>query len=489
MPKIRYYVEVKKPKLKLFNTQTQRLEVFTPITQDLVKMYNCGPTVGGVQHIGNLLPPVYTNVLRRTLESWGYNVQQVTNITDFGHLTSDADDGEDKMTLALLREGLPLTLESMSAVAEKFADTYFQDVKKLGITLEAVKYPRASAYIPQQIAIVTSLQEKGFAYETKDGVYFETSLLLSYGKLGGLVLDEEQAETRIHRKTEKHCLNDFALWKKSSDRLGWDSPWGMGFPGWHTECVAMIFALLGKEIDIHTGGIEHVAIHHNNEIAQAETYSGKVLSRYWLHNNHITIDGKKISKSIGNTVYLSDILKRSIDPMSLRYWFLTGHYRTPMNFTWEALEGADTARTRLARFFTQLPELETDYSETAYKEFVADIDLHLSNDISTAQALARVWELVKSRQVSESTKRASILYADNILNIGLTHMPSDTLPHRPLAASHIPDKIAELVLQRLKAREEKNFKLADALRKEAEQHGFTIKDTLEGSEVFVKSLI
>ncbi len=470
--------------LKLFNTISRSLETFTPLTLGHVKMYNCGPTVGNVQHIGNLLPPVYTNVLRKTLELWGYEVEQVTNITDFGHLTSDADDGEDKMTMALLREKLPLTLENMSIVAEKFASVYFDDVTAMGVDIKKIPYPRASEYIPQQIALISSLQEKGYAYETSDGVYFDTALLPQYGKLGGLVADENVEESRVEARAEKHSPHDFALWKKSPSGLGWGSTWGQGFPGWHTECVAMIFALLGKQIDIHTGGIEHIAIHHNNEIAQAETVSGKAFAHYWLHNNHITIDGKKISKSLGNTVYLSDIIGRGLSPLALRYWFLTGHYRTPMNFTWDALEGAETARKRLIKTFSVLEDTPAEPDQ----DFVQEFNTHLSNDLSTAQALARVWELVKSSEVSPATKRASMLYADTILGIGLASSEPSTA-HTPVDLTTLSTDVAALVERRLEAKRAKDFALADSLRKEIEQHGFDVKDTPLGSELFTKPVV
>ncbi|MDZ4226124.1 MAG: cysteine--tRNA ligase, partial [Patescibacteria group bacterium] len=344
------------PPLKLHNTLLGTLEEFSPLSSSKVKMYNCGPTPYDRQHIGNMVPPVLADVLRRTLEAWGYKVTQVMNITDFGHLTGDnegnPDEGEDKMTRGLAREGLKPTMANMRKLAEKYAGLFFEDVELLGVDTKRVAYPRASDYIPEQIALIKTLVQKGYAYEIADGVYYDTVRFKGYGKLGNINLEGQRTGVRVAEKADKKNPHDFVLWKKS-EKMGWPSPWGKGFPGWHIECTAMIFKLLGKQIDIHTGGIEHVPVHHNNEIAQAEAATGKQFVTYWLHNAHITVEGKKISKSLGNTVYLTQIVDRGLNPRALRYWFLTGHYRTPMNFTWEAIEGADQALKRLTRAYLE----------------------------------------------------------------------------------------------------------------------------------------
>ena len=465
------------PALRFHNTLSGEREVFVPLLPGQVKMYNCGPTPYDRQHIGNLFPPVVVNVLRRTLEIWGHRVKQVTNITDFGHLTSDADEGEDKMTKGLKREGLALTHENMRVLAEKYTKIFLEDLRLLGVDTNSITFPRASDYIPDQIALIKTLEEKSYAYKTKNGVYFDISRFPGYGKLGGINLAGLKEGARVEKNLEKRNPFDFALWKLNR-KLGWESPWGKGFPGWHIECTAMIFKLLGKQIDIHTGGIEHIPVHHNNEIAQAESATGKQYVRYWLHNAHITIEGKKVAKSLGNTIYLSQIIDRGLSPLVLRYWYLTGHYRTPMNFTWEALEGASQALTRLTRLYLEFDTRK----ETADKAFLKDFYAAMANDLDTPKALARVWELVKDNTLSPATKRASLLEADKILGLGL----SDERPMQKLAVipeSKLPGEVQKLLLEREVARADKDFTKADTLRGQVETLGYTIKDTPEGPRV------
>ncbi len=466
-----------KPKLMLHNSLSGGLERFVPLN-GTVKLYNCGPTAYDEQHVGNLFPPVVANVLRRTLESWGHNVDEVNNITDFGHI-SDDEDSEDKMTKGLRREGLEPTLANMRTVAEKYAALFFADLPHLGITPSSIRYPRASDYIEEQIALVKSLEQKSYAYKTSDGVYFDTKQFPAYGKLGGVNLAGQLAGARVEENKEKRGPNDFALWKRDN-KLGWESPWGLGFPGWHTECVAMIFKLLGKQIDIHMGGIDLAPVHHNNELAQAEALTHKPFARYWVHNAHITIEGKKVSKSLGNTVYLRNLVDRGLFPRSLRYWFLTGHYRTPMNFTWDAVEGANTALVRLARFYNELPASTLAGDPVFLKEFYTAI----ADDLNTPQALARVWELVRDPAVTPAVKRASLTEADKILGLGLAEVkPAQKLT---VTRDELPEGIKALVEAREAAREHKDFEKADDMRKEIESAGYELKDTPAGSQITKK---
>jgi len=470
------------PPLSLRNTLSGETIEFVPLSRGKVKMYNCGPTVYDRQHIGNLRPPVVFNVLRRMLNYWGYNVTQVTNLTDFGHLSSDEDEGEDKMSAGLRREGMELSLENMRSLAERYAEMYFNDVRSLGVDTEKVTYPRASDYIPEQIALIQTLIEKGYAYKTKSGVYFEVSRFPRYGKLGGINLSGLKKGARVKESAEKRGPHDFILWK-SDKHLGWDSPWGKGFPGWHIECTAMIFKLLGRQIDIHTGGIEHIPVHHNNEIAQAESASGKRFVKYWLHNDHITIEGKKISKSLGNTVYLHNITDRGFSPLSLRYWLLTAHYRSPANFTWEALEGAHTARERLLKFFfVDLAGAEGGAPDPGFmREFTAA----LARDLDTPQAIARVWDLVRSETISKSAQRASLLEADKLLGLGL----GDRREMSKLAvvpARELPDDVQKLVAERDAARAAGEYVKADELRANIESRGYELKDTSTGTQAIKK---
>lgn len=469
------------PQLRLHNTLSGNKEVFVPLSPGAVKMYNCGPTVYGTQHIGNMRAAVFADTLRRTLLAWGYSVKQAINITDFGHLSSDADEGEDKMTTGLRREGMELTLENMRTLATKYMEEYFVDIDALGVDRKNITFPRASDYIPDQIALIQSLEQKGYAYTIKDSVYFDTAKFPQYGKLGGINLAGQKDGARVEANKAKKNPIDFVLWK-GSKKIGWESPWGRGFPGWHIECTAMIFALLGKQVDIHTGGIEHIPVHHNNEIAQAEAASGKQFARYWLHNDHITIEGKKISKSLGNTVYLHSIIDKGFSPRALRYWFLTAHYRTPANFTWDALEGADTTFTRLQRFFLSLPAAQ----EPADPVFVGDFYTAIADDLNTPIALARVWELVKDTTVSPAAKRASLVLADAVLGIGLSE--KQRAAKLTVGTDELPAAVQALVVEREEARRAKDFERSDALRDKIQAEGYEIQDTPGKQEVSKKRI-
>lgn len=463
------------PPLKLHNTLSGTAEVFVPLSKYEVKMYNCGPTVYGTQHIGNMRAAVFADTLRRVLLAWGYNVKQAINITDFGHLASDADEGEDKMTTGLKREGMELTLENMRTLATKYMEEYFVDIETLGVDRTKIIFPRASDYIQEQIALIQTLEQKGYAYQTKNGVYFDTAKFAQYGKLGGINLAGQQEGARVEQNKEKRNPIDFVLWK-SDGTLGWESPWGLGFPGWHIECTAMIFTLLGKQIDIHTGGIEHIPVHHNNELAQAEAASGKRFVQYWLHNDHITIEGKKISKSLGNTVYLHNILDKGFSARALRYWFLTAHYRSTANFTWDALDGANTALARLKRAYIELPQ-----GGNPDEQYLQDFYAALADDLDTPKALVLVWALLKDKAIEPQTKRATILAMDRVLCLGLV----DTKPPHKLTITQgdLPSQAQTLLAQREEARTQKDFTQADALRAELHELGYEVADTPQGQTV------
>ncbi len=466
------------PPLRLHNTLSGNTEVFMPLNEREVKMYNCGPTVYGTQHIGNMRAAVFADTLRRTLLVWRYNVKQAINITDFGHLASDADEGEDKMTTGLKREGMALTLENMRTLATKYMEEYFADIETLGVDRTKIIFPRASDYIQEQIALIQTLEQKGYAYQTKSGVYFDTAKFAQYGKLGGINLGGQKDGARVEENKEKKNPIDFVLWK-GSKKIGWESPWGRGFPGWHIECTAMIFSLLGKQIDIHTGGIEHIPVHHNNELAQAEAASGKQFVRYWLHNDHITIEGKKISKSLGNTVFLHNVIDKGFSARALRYWFLTAHYRSSANFTWDALAGADTTLTKLQRFFLSLPTAP----EAADPSFMADFYAAIADDLKTPVAVARIWELVKNPSVSPGAKHASLLLADAVLGLGLSDKKNTA---KLMVTAALPEAVQALVTQREDARKAKDFARSDLLRQDIADQGYMVSDTDAGPVVSKK---
>ena len=478
----------KKAPVVFYNTLGKSEQVFTlPRYAKTVRMYNCGPTVYDRQHIGNLSAAVFADLLRRVLEVNGYTVKQVINITDFGHLVSDADDGEDKMTKGLRREGLALTMENMHDFATKYMDLYLEDIKSLNVVAKKIQFPRASAYVPAQIAMIQTLVEKGYAYETSDGVYFDTARFPRYGELGGIDLEGLKEGARVEANAEKHNPTDFALWKKSGTQMGWDSPWAKGYPGWHIECSAMIHSLLGRQIDIHTGGIEHIAIHHNNEIAQSEAATGKhPFSRFWMHRAHIRMNDAKMAKSDGNVAYLSDVAARGLLPLALRYWFLTSHYRTQSNFTWEAIEAAQAALSRLARLVQEAPA-----GGMPPAEYLRRLRAALNHDLDTPGALALVWEAMKDPKVGAADARALALEADAVFGLGLLSIPVPKVitlsatahAQADIQATFIPAEVMVLFKERNEARVAKDWARADVLRDQIAAAGYRIEDTAEGARL------
>lgn len=461
--------------IKFFNTLSRKKENFQSLNKKTAKIYNCGPTVYDRQHIGNLRSAVIWDILRRALEWNGYKVKQVVNVTDFGHLTSDADEGEDKMTKGLKKEGLDFTLENMKRLGKKYADIYLEDRKKLN-TLTPTKLPFASDHVKEDIELIKKLDKKGFAYATKDGIYFDTAKFPGYGKLGGL---SEIKESRISANKEKKSSRDFVLWKSSRD-LGWDSPWGKGFPGWHIECSAMSKKYLGETFDIHTGGIEHIPIHHNNEIAQSEAANGRPLARYWLHNEHLIMkdgpksagaDGtRKMAKSLGNVVTLKEIEEKGIDPLALRYWLLGAHYRSPISFSWEALEGAEQSLKKLRNHFQAL----SGKTEKPKKEYLEKFGKYLNDDLDTPKALAFLWKIIKDKKISDGQKKFLLLEFDKVFGLKL---------NKKEKKSEIPTEIKKLAEEREKVRQEKNWPEADRLREIIKNKGFEIKDTEKGPKI------
>ena len=465
----------------LSNTLSAKKEKFTPPNIGPVKMYNCGPTVYDVQHIGNLSAFVFAHLLRNILEYNGLQVKQVINITDVGHLTSDADEGEDKMKNALKREGMNATLENMDLIAKRYTSIFIEDLKKLNIDTESIEFPRASKYIDAQIAFIQTLHDKGYAYVIKDGVYFDTSLFEHYGTLGNINVEKLQEGARVTANKDKRNASDFALWK-FNNKLGWNSPWGKGFPGWHIECSAMIRSTLGEQIDIHTGGIEHIGIHHNNEIAQSEAATGKnPLSRFWLHRAHIQLNGEKMAKSEGQVVYLSDIIEKGFSPLAFRYWLLQGHYRTPMNFTWDALNAAQTALNRLWNIRAKLPEKTNEAPDPTWqKQFKQKIN----DDVDTPGALAVLWDMTKDNTLEPEVFLATLLDFDSVLMVGLRG--AQGAAQEEVDESSVPEKIQQLLKQREEARVNKEWEKADAIRDKLKKEGYELTDTESGTTLLIR---
>jgi cysteinyl-tRNA synthetase len=459
--------------LELTNTLGGKKERFKPISNLAVGMYNCGPTVYDYPHIGNLRKYVFDDILRRALEFNGYTVNQVINITDVGHLVSDADTGEDRMEKAVKREK-----KSAQELAEFFTQAFFDDLEILNIKAFKDKekeshFPRATHHIQEQINLIKILEEKGYTYRISDGIYFDTKKFKDYGKLGNINIEGLKEGARVEINTEKRNPTDFALWKFSQlnekRQQEWPSPWGVGFPGWHIECSAMSMKYLGETFDIHTGGIDHIPVHHNNEIAQSEAATGQKFVNYWLHQAFLNIDNTKISKSLGNIIRLKDLVERGINPLAYRYWLLTAHYRTSVNFTEDAIDGAQTAYNKIIEAMQKLGveegPIDVNYLDR-FKKYIND-------DLDTPQAVALMWELVKDQHVHAPIKKSTLLEFDKVLGLDLSTVKK----------VKIPKQVQTLIDEREVARGKKDFEKSDELRDKIKKLGFDVKDTAEGPEV------
>lgn len=459
------------PPLQLKNTESGEKEVFTPRNNKEVTLYTCGPTVYDRAHIGNLRSFIFADTLKRALVFNGYNVNHTMNYTDFGHLTSDADTGEDKMTKGLMREGLTLSLENMNILATKYIEIYEKDAAMLRL-LPPTQAVRASSYIKEQIALIATLEQKGYAYETSDGLYFDVQKFSRYGTLGNIDIHSTDNQQRVDKHPEKRHDADFALWKKAD--LGYESTWGKGFPGWHVECSAMAFATLGKQIDIHTGGIDHIAIHHNAEIAQCECATGKQFAQYWLHNDFLTVDEEKIAKSAGNGVTLQSLADEGFSPEDFRYFLLQSHYRTATDFTFTALEASKQALLRLRElvFVTY-----KDITASSHPSLLEKVATPINDDLNTPQVLARLHEALKSEHYSDKEKKALLIEVDALLGLGLSDAQPDGFTALGYVDSELlPEKIQRLLTQREFAREKKDWTSADTLRDELQTLGYQVID-------------
>ncbi len=465
--------------IRLYNTLTKEKEVFAPLKNRSVSMYSCGPTVYDHIHIGNLRAYLLPDLLTRLFLYNGFSVNSTINFTDFGHLTDDGDDGEDKMMKGMKREGYEINLENMRKFALPYIESFKADNLAFG-NRPATAYARASDYVQEQIKLIETLEQKGYAYRISDGVYFDVSKFPAYGKLGGVDISKIRAGARVEVNEEKHHPADFALWKNGD--MGWESRWGKGFPGWHIECTAMAFATLGKQIDVHTGGEDLKYTHHNGEIAQAECVTGKRYVSYWLHNAFVTIDNAKIAKSVGNGLRLKHLWDRGFSPIDYRYWLLQSHYRSGANFTWEALEASRSALYRLRRLvYEELGDVRPGYVNTAYEDrFVAA----LSDDLDTPKAISILWELSKDKTVSDKDKLATIHVFDSLLSLGLSKTPSEGKAELGVVLEEdLPPAVSDIMKRREEARANRDFPLSDQLRDELRAQGFEVKDTPEGQQL------
>jgi cysteinyl-tRNA synthetase len=432
-------------------------------------MYTCGPTVYQFAHIGNFRAYMTSDILVRLLKQQDFDVTFVMNITDVGHLVSDEDTGEDKLEKSAKKEG-----KTAWEVADFYTEAFLDDYKALNLTSPNV-LAKATDHIPEQIQLIKKLEENGLTYVISDGVYFDTALLKNYGKLS--TLDQIKEGARVEVNTEKHNPRDFALWKFSPKeeqrQMEWESPWGKGFPGWHIECSAMSMKYLGETLDIHTGGVDHISIHHTNEIAQSEGATHKKFVNTWIHTAFMLVSGEKMSKSKENTYRLYDLEKQGYTPMQLRYLYLNAHYRQEMNFTFPALDAAKNALEHLQNIIIKMREGEEGSSEYEEQFFAA-----LHDDMNTPQAVAVMWDMLKA-PISDEKKLHSLLKMDEILGLGLREYYEATAG-KPV---DVPQEVMDLIELRRQARKSKQFIQADHLRNKIKKLGFDIQDTDSGIEI------
>lgn len=514
--------------LKLYNTLTRKKEVFKPLKEKNVGFYACGPTVYDYAHIGNLRTYIFEDVLRRVLEYNDYKVKHVMNITDVGHLTSDADTGEDKLENknALYLEcqkckkiffsgiiaptwpkGPTLTDNSHQCpfcgywneakdnsfyfqkakskevniweLSESYTKAFKNDLASLNIKSPDL-YTKATDYIKEQIDLIKVLKKKGFTYKIDDGIYFDTSKLKDYGKLAGSKKRKLKAGARVEIVKGKRQPTDFALWKLTPKgvkrQMEWSSPWGKGFPGWHTECVAMSLKTLGIPFDIHAGGIDHIPIHHTNEIAQSEAAFEKILANYWLHGEFLILEKGKMAKSEGNIITMQSLVKKGFNPLSYRYLCLTAHYRSKLNFSWKSLEAAQSTLENLYQRTLELKKEklgDNNKESEKIKNYKNKFEEFINDDLDMPGALALMWKAIKDQKIPSSEKYNLLLELDKIFGLGLDKLKKST----------IPEKIIKIANQREKYRQQKNWQKADEKRKEIEKLGYYIEDSKKGSVV------
>jgi len=455
--------------LYLYNTLTRKKEIFKPINPPFVGIYTCGPTVYNYAHIGNLRTYIFEDILKRVLLYNGYKVKHVMNITDVGHLTSDADEGEDKIELEAKRER-----KNAWQIAEFYTTAFKSDIKKLNI-LEPDIWCKATEHIDDFIALIKVLEEKGYTYRTSDGIYFDTSKLPDYGKLAGQDIEEMLPGARIEYNPEKKNPSDFALWKFSPKnvkrQMEWDSPWGVGFPGWHIECSAMSTKYLGQPFDIHCGGVDHIKIHHTNEIAQSEAAYGKPMANYWLHGEFLVLGEKRMGKSEGNFITLSVLEEKGYNPLAYRYFCFTAHYRSPLKFTWSAIDSAQRALNRLYENIKKYPREDVEF----HKEYEEKFHLAINDDLDMPKAISILWELIRDDTITPEVKRATLIQFDKVLGLSLDNPPEIKID--------VPEEIWNLLEEREIARKEKNWERADKIREEIKNRGYIIEDTPQGPRI------
>lgn len=452
--------------LKLFNSLTNNKQEFAPIEKGLVKMYSCGPTVYSYQHIGNMRAYIFMDSLRRTLKYNGYKILGVMNVTDVGHLTSDEDDGDDKMELAAKREQ-----KSPYEIAKFYADRFFADLKLLDVDIpEHITY--ATKYIPQMIEFVRGLEEKGYTYRTSDGIYFDVQKFSGYGQLSAKDLSKT-GNARIEENVEKRHPFDFALWKFVPENhiMKWDSPWGVGCPGWHIECSSMGRDILGDRFDIHTGGIDHKTVHHEDEIAQNDALAGHRVVNFWLHNEFLAVDGGKMSKSLGNVWTIKDLVDRGFEPLDFKYFCLNTHYSKKLNFTFDALKASAMGYNNLKALVASHKNGENAVAKEMLENYEKQFLDAINDDLNIPLAIGILWTMLKSEPKSKQVFDL-VQKFDQALGLELNGEEKQK--------EQIPQEIADLAKSRWQARLEKNWAESDRLREEIAKLGYVVRDGKDG---------
>ena len=457
--------------MKIYNTLTRQKEEFKPIDENEVRMYTCGPTVYYYAHIGNLRAYLFMDTLRRVLKYNGYKLKHVMNITDVGHLVSDADEGEDKMLKAARREN-----KDPFEIANFYMNEFLKDLDKLNIDKPEI-IARATEHIDVMEEYVKKIIENGYTYETENTIYFDTSKLDKYGVLSNRNIEEQKAGARVEFDESKKNISDFALWIKAPENhiMKWDTFWGKCYPGWHLECSAMGYKYLGDNFDIHTGGIDHIPIHHENEIAQSKGFSGKIPANYWMHVNFLQVNGGKMSKSLNNLYTLEDLKEKGFEPLVYRMFNFNSTYRSSINFTLETMEAAKTALERLREGYLKhkegIEDVDTSIIEDLEKRFLEAIN----DDLNMPIAMSVVWEIVKNP--IKSKKFAKLIEKfDEVLGFDLKN-------YVPEQNKKLPDDVIELINKRNIARQENNWAESDKIRDILIEKGYNVKDSKEGTIV------
>ena len=459
--------------LYFYNTLTRSKEKFTPINKDEVRIYSCGPTVYKAATIGNMRTNIFQDILRKVLKYNGYSVKQAMNITDVGHLVSDADEGEDKMVKSAKEEN-----KSPEEIAKYYTDLFFEDLKNLNIEMPEI-ICKATDHIQDMIEYVKELVDKGYAYETSTAIYFDISKLDKYPILSNLDLNEQKAGARVEVDSEKKSPYDFALWIKAPENhiMKWDSPWGKCYPGWHIECSAMGQKYLGETFDIHTGGIDLIPTHHENEIAQSKGKCGKIPANYWMHGEYLLINGGKMSKSLGNVYQVNDIINKGYSAIVYRLFTFSSHYRNKINFTWDAIDATAKSLERLKNGYQMHMNGEANVDSKIIEDFEERFHKAINDDLNMPLAMGVVWDVIRYETKSKDLAKL-LLRFDEVLGLEIDKQEE--------MQNDIPEEVQKLLDERNIARKEKNWTKSDELRDKIQEYGYEVKDSKEGTTLTLK---